>query len=212
MSAFHLQERLLEIQQRIVNAGGKNVEIIAATKSQTTETLLALNEAGVSHFAESYTQEFIEKQSSPELQNLSIQWHFVGQLQSNKVRQLNQCEVFLFQSVDRKNLICEIGKHFPGSDVLIQIDTTGNPNRGGAQPDDVERLTQLAIENFLNPKGIMLIARVGVQESIEDFKLARQIQEKMKFSVLSAGMSEDFELAVAEGATMVRLGRALFSI
>lgn len=212
MSAFHLQERLLEIQQRIVNAGGKNVEIIAATKSQTTETLLALNEAGVSHFAESYTQEFIEKQFSPELQNLSIQWHFVGQLQSNKVRQLNQCEVFLFQSVDRENLICEIGKHFPGSDVLIQIDTTGNPNRGGAQPDDVERLTQLAIENFLNPKGIMLIARVGVQESIEDFKLARQIQEKMKFSVLSAGMSEDFELAVAEGATMVRLGRALFSI
>lgn len=162
----------------------------------------------MTEFAESYTREFLEK--IQELNISNVKWHFVGQLQSNKVRQLVGHPISLFQSVDRQSLISELGRHFPNNDILIQVDTTGDLARGGAHFSQVENLVNTAKENSLNPIGIMLIARVGATESIEDFKLARKIQQDFGLSVLSAGMSDDFELAVGEGATMIRLGRVLF--
>lgn len=204
-----LAERLAEISQRIQSAGGRGIRIVVATKSRDIDTLIPLAELGMTDFGESYVEELLKKQTDSQAP-ANINWHFIGTLQSNKVRLLEGQKISLFQSVDRPSLIQKLGKHFPGNDVLIQLDTTGQPNRSGASPEEISDLCELSTQNSLNPKGIMLIARKDKKECIEDFKLAHKIQQTLGLPILSAGMSNDFELAVGEGATMVRLGTALF--
>ncbi len=193
---------------------------MAATKSQSVDFLLSLTEVGLSDFGESYVGEFKQKFSeyfekfsrlgpkSAE-SGANPKWHFIGQLQSNKVRELKGQEIALFQSVDREGLITALTKYFPQNEILIQLDTTGDPKRGGADQNEVPRLLELADTAGLKPVGIMLIARIGIKERLEDFRLAKRLQEKLGLEILSAGMSDDFEVAVGEGSNMLRLGRIL---
>lgn len=198
----------------------EGVKIVAAVKGQDAPVLESLLEAGVADFGESYVQEFLSRPDAffedGGFENASSQkprWHFIGQLQSGKVKNLKQKgagAISLFQSVDRESLLKELAKHFPGSEVLIQMDTTGEPERGGAFVGDVPRLVELAAELGLAPRGIMVIARQKKADALADFRLGKKLQEELGLEIFSAGMSGDFEMALAEGSNMVRLGSALF--
>ncbi len=235
MSKLTEFEKIAKNTEAVKEKISDDVLIVAATKGQSKKTLEGLQKAGISNFGESYVDEFCQKyegfmvgdasdnsignhnlESSSKSKNVNEAnaWHFIGQLQSNKVRHLAGMKISLFQNVDRPSLITELAKHFKGNDILIQLDTTGIPKRGGAEAKEIPALIDLAIKNSLNPVGIMVLAHQidgqNKDEAIQDFKLAKKIQTDLGLKILSAGMSDDFELAVGEGANMIRLGRVLF--
>jgi len=141
----------------------------------------------------------------------SIDVHFIGALQSNKVRSLAG-HIALWQSVDRDSVVDELGRRAPGASILIQVDTTQEPSKGGVVPAELDALRTRAESRGLNVKGLMTIGPTdGTPEECEkSFGMLRQLVNEQGLSVCSMGMSADFPIAVACGSTMVRVGSGLF--
>ena len=201
-------ERVHEIRSNIERAGGSGVSLIAVTKTFGVDAIVAARDAGCDGIGENYAQELLAKIADgiP-----SIDVHFIGAVQSNKVRQLAG-HVALWQSIDRESVIAELGKRSPGARILLQVDTTGEPSKGGVDPNELDSLRLAAEVAGLSVEGLMTIGPThGDREAcIESFSLLRSLVDAQGLRTCSMGMSDDYELAVACGSTMVRVGSRLF--
>jgi hypothetical protein len=137
--------------------------------------------------------------------------HFVGRLQSNKVRHLAGT-VDVWESVDRAGLLDEIARRDPGATVLIQVNAAGEPGKGGCPPGDVEALAERARTLNLDLNGLMTVGPTDGDAEVTEraFGLTRRLTDELGLATCSMGMTDDLELALAAGSTRVRVGTALF--
>ena len=201
-------DRVAQIRADITSAGGSDVSLVAVTKSFGVDAIRAAALAGCDAVGENYAQELVTKvaQGLP-----PIDVHFIGTLQSNKVRLLAS-DVALWQSVDRESVIDELSRRAAGASILIQVDTTGERSKGGIDLSEIDSMRQRAEKAGLHVAGLMTIGPTdGSQAECEkSFRLLRELVNQQALAVCSMGMSADFSIAVACGSTMVRVGSALF--
>jgi len=198
-------------------AGG--VRLLAVSKTRSAAEIRTLALLGQRAFGENYAQEAIAKQA--ELADLNLEWHLIGHLQSNKAR-IAAAAFDWVQSVDRIKLVAELARHRPSDrpplNVLVQVNIDDEASKSGCQPDDAIALADMiAAEPRLLLRGLMAIPAPDphTQQRCEAFRALKQLFDALaarypSIDTLSMGMSEDFELSIAEGATMVRIGTALF--
>ena len=202
-----MAERVAAVRARIAAAGGEGrVRLVAVTKGFGPEVVAAAVAAGVEDVGEAYAQELVAKAAAVDVPR----WHFVGRLQANKVRALAGT-VDLWQSVDRPRLVDEVARRAPGARVLVQVDVTGEPSKGGCRPAEVPALVERAADAGLEPQGLMAVGPLGPPEAARPgFRALVGLADRLGLAERSIGMSGDLEVAVQEGATMVRVGTALF--
>ena len=206
--------RAQAVRDRIARAGGDpdRVRLVAVTKGFGPEVARTAITAGFADLGENYAQELVAKVEdlADDEPPVSVRWHFLGRLQTNKVRHLAP-HVSLWQSVDRPELIREIAKRAPEASVLIQINLSGEAQKGGCDEADVPTLVGLARDSGLDVAGFMGVAPAGPPEQAEPgFTRLVALADAYELPVRSIGMSGDLEVAVACGSTMVRIGRDLF--
>jgi len=204
-----IRERLAEVRARVDRAGGSDVTVVTVTKGHPVTAAQAAIEAGAIDLGENYAQEFLSKLDEPALAAEELKWHFIGQLQSNKVRKLAG-SIALWHTLDRPSVIDEVAKRDPGAAVLIQVDVAGEPGRGGCALVDTESLVGRAVDAGLRVRGLMAVGPNGAPELARPgFARLRSMVDSMGLTVCSMGMTEDLEVAVGEGATLVRVGTAI---
>lgn len=200
-----------------------SVRLIAVSKQVGADAIREAHAAGVRDFGENRVQEAIAKQE--QLQDLSdITWHFIGHLQSNKAK-LALERFDWIHSVDRLKLAQELNRLIergsPSRSLLLQVKLAADPQKSGWMADELlADLPELDRLEHLNIQGLMTILPLGLtpDEVRSVFRQTRLLGDRIRtanfsrisMTQLSMGMSEDYPLAVAEGATMVRLGRILF--
>lgn len=205
-----IQAEVARVRDRIASAGGDpaRVRLVAVTKGFGPDVVRAARAAGLVDLGENYAQELVAK--AAEVPAGEVRWHFLGRLQTNKVRHLTQV-VSLWQSVDRADLVREIAKRAPGAAVLIQINVSQEPQKGGCPVADVPPLVGLARDSGLDVTGFMAVGPTGPPEAARPgFEQLVALADAFELPERSIGMTGDLEVAVAAGATMVRVGRALF--
>ena len=214
-SVDQIRTRLAEVRQRIDAArrDDQRVSIIAVTKTFGPELVENALAAGLTELGENYGQELVAKAEalidrSPEAAG-RVHWHFIGGLQRNKIR-LMAPHVTLWQTIDREALVAELAKRAPGSRLLVQVNTTDEPQKSGCAPSEVGPLVDGARERGLDVVGVMTIGPTDGSDPRPAFDLLRRVGDANDLPELSMGMSGDFEIAVEHGATMVRIGAALF--
>lgn len=196
----------LEAAARRAGRPQEAVRLVAVTKGVGTEVILEALDAGVSDLGESRAQELLDK--APTLAARSPAWHFVGRLQRNKVPALASV-VALWQSVDRPEAGEAIARRSPGARVLVEVNVAGDPAKGGCSPREAAGLVEGLRAAGLTVEGLMTVPALG-SDPRPAFAALRELAWRLGLPELSMGMSDDFEAAVEEGATMVRLGRAIF--
>lgn len=197
----------MAVRERIADAGGdpEAIRIVTVTKGRSSDVARAALLAGLSDLGENYAQELATKARALP----GAHWHFIGNLQANKVRRL-AAHVRLWQSVDRSRLLTEIARHSPGAEILVQVAERAVPGRGGAESALARRLVAEAVDMGLRPVGLMSMALPGPPTEVRSqFRLVRSLADELGLPIRSMGISEDFPLAVAEGANLLRLGRIL---
>lgn len=209
LKARHVADRLRKIRQ----VASEDVSIVAVTKGRSPEWVLAALECGVSDFGENYADEMLRKSLDVRemLKDSALpapRWHYLGKLQSNKIPRLAAI-VSCWQTLDRPKAVDLLARHAPGTKALIQINTSGEAERPGVAPEDLGELLKHADSADVDVKGLMCIARVD--SAVEDFEMVSDLASRFGLPELSMGMSQDYEQAVRCGATMLRLGRVLFS-
>jgi PLP dependent protein len=190
------------------------VEILAVTKGFGAEVVVAAVAAGCSMIGENYAQELRAKLAAmddlaPAGERPDI--HFIGRLQSNKVRLL-ATEVDVWESVDRATLLDEIARRRPGATVLIQVNASGEAHKGGCPPAEVEVLAEHARSLNLDLNGVMTVGPTSgdVAATRRAFELTRRLADELGLPTCSMGMTDDLDLALDAGTTRVRVGTALF--
>lgn len=221
-------ENVARVRQSIAEAArrsgrrNEDVTLIAVSKYVGTEEIRALIAAGCCDMGESRPQHLLQK--AEELGEYDIRWHMIGHLQRNKARRTLPV-VNLLHSGDSPRLLeavqrlsAETGRT---TDVLLEVNVSGDATKHGMSPDDMEPLLPtLAQLDCVRVHGLMAMARWGgtADETRGDFVRLRELRDRlatvcpdgMSLQELSMGMSGDFEVAIEEGATMVRVGSALF--
>ncbi len=224
-----LQENIRQVQHRIeaaARAAGRDpgeITLVAATKVQTSETIRQAIASGIQVCGENRVQEFNQHWMDGAYQGVQV--HFIGHLQKNKLKYLVG-KVSLIESVDSEDLVRLIDARAQKlgvvQDILIEVNIGGEASKSGVAPADVEGMIRLAAElPGTNPRGLMAIPPVSHEsgENRRFFAAMHQLFIDIKsksydnetiINCLSMGMSGDFEDAIAEGATQVRVGTALF--
>jgi len=202
--------RLALIRQRIeAAAAGRPVEVVAVTKAMGTVAVDVAVAVGLTSVGENYAQELVAKAAAG-AGGTAVRWHFLGGVQRNKVRHLAPL-VELWQSVDRPEVIEAIAARASGARVLVQVDLAGLAGRSGCRPADVAALVATARQAGLVVRGLMAVGPPGPAEAARPaFRSLARLADGLGLPEVSMGMSGDFVVAVEEGATMVRLGTALF--
>jgi PLP dependent protein len=213
-------QRRAAIRARIEAAAqGRTVRLLAVSKGQPVEALSAAIAAGQTAFGENYVQEALAKQEAIDLPG--IEWHLIGPLQSNKAA-LAARHFDWVQSLDRAKLVPLLaagrGSGQPPLNVLIQVDIDDEASKSGCRPDEVAALAaSVAAHAQLRLRGLMAIPfpHEDPARRRPAFARLRALFETLGrdhpgIDTLSMGMSDDFEIAIAEGATLVRVGTALF--
>lgn len=212
-----LDERIDEVRRRIRSAGGDPdaIRFIAVTKGQPVDAVRRGLASGLREFGENYAAELIGKAADLGTAK-PVRWHFIGQIQRNKVRKIAPV-VSVYQSVDREAVACEIARWAPSAEILVQVDVaslggvSSPPGRGGCPPGTAEALVGKVRERGLEVVGLMAVGPPGPPElARRGFRWLRSLATDLGLAEVSMGMSDDLEVAVEEGSTMVRLGRALF--
>ncbi len=199
--------RLAAVRRRIEEAGGDpdRVRVIAVTKGFGPDAVAAARRAGLSDLGENYAQELVTKAPGPP----GTRWHFLGSVQRNKVPLLAPL-VEVWQGIARGVEGERIAQFAPGAAVLMQVDSSGLAGRNGCPPEDVRGLADALAKMDLNVLGLMTVAPQGAQGARAAFEAVNRLADELGLPERSMGMSDDLELAVAAGSTMVRVGRALF--
>ncbi len=201
--------RLADVRRRVEASGGdpERVRIVAVTKGFGPDAVGAARDAGLDDVGENYAQELLSK--AP-VAPPGTKWHFLGPVQRNKVHRLAPV-VSTWHGIDRPAAAEAVAAASPGCEVMVQVNVIGDPGRPGCPPQEVEGLVARIRQLPLELSGLMAVGPVEIGErSRECFRwLARRAAE-LGLRELSMGMSDDFEMAVAEGATTLRLGRVLF--
>lgn len=207
-----IRARAEEVRARISDAGGDPaaVTLVAVTKGFPPALAVAAAEAGLLDLGENYAQELVPKVDAVAASGAAPRWHFLGNLQRNKVRSLAP-HVTLWQSVDREALGAEIARRAPGASVLVQVNLSGEPQKGGCTREEVEPLVATLADLGLDVRGLMGVAPAGIADDARPgFRWLRSEVDRLALTVCSMGMSADLEVAVQEGSTMVRIGTGLF--
>ena len=222
-----IHENLLQVQDRVAAAAeraGRHpgaVRIVAVSKTKPATLVLEAIDAGVTEIGENQLQEARAKYDQI---NRPVKWHFVGHLQTNKVK--GALQIFdLIHSVDSLRLLNEINRRSAQlncqTEVLIQVNTSGDSSKYGVHPERALNFIENALDySHVQIKGLMTIGPFtpNVDAVRHSFALLRRIQEKInvqqftgiEMDCLSMGMTHDFEVAVEEGATIIRIGTAIF--
>lgn len=200
-------------------AGGADVRLLAVSKGQPVDAIRALAAQGQRHFGENYVKEAVAKIAA--LGDPSLVWHLIGPLQSNKCADAARHFDWI-ESLDRPKLVPLLAAaravDRPPLAVLVQVKLDDEPTKSGVPPAEAAALCRLvASEPRLSLRGLMTIPRPDPDPATRRARFAelRALYETLRrefptMDTLSMGMSEDFELAIAEGATEVRIGTALF--
>ncbi len=205
-------ERVDEVRARIAAAAARvgrdpaEVMLVAATKTVPSDAIAEALAAGVTDVGENRAQELLAK--APALEGASPRWHFLGPLQRNKVKAL-AAWVDCWETVDRPALGEAIARHRPGARVLIEVNLAGEAQKAGCRPDEIGALADGLTGAGLSVDGLMAIPPQG-DDPHRWFARLRGLAAAAELPELSMGMTDDFEAAVEEGATIVRVGRALF--
>ncbi len=211
-----IASRLADVRGRIdavARPWTHEVEVVAVTKAFDPAMVVAAVDAGCAVIGENYAQDLLTKRST--LDAFAPQRRprvdFIGHLQSNKVRQLAGL-VDRWCTVDRASLATEIAKRAPGADVLIQVNATGETNKGGCAPDDVGALLAACSARGLHARGLLGIGPTGrpPEAAVQAFTTIRRLVDDHDLEVCSMGMTADFEVAVACGSSSIRVGSAVF--
>lgn len=204
--------RLAELRLRLARVERDrthDVAVIAVTKGFDERAIRAAHAAGVVAVGENYAQELLSKREA--IAEVGVEVHFIGRLQRNKVRQIADV-VDRWSSLDRESAIDEVARRAPGARVLIQVNSTAEPGKGGCEPDDVPALVDRARDRGLVVEGLMTVGPTGAspEAARPGFRMVRGLVERLGLAVCSMGMSGDLDIAVQEGSTEVRVGTALF--
>jgi PLP dependent protein len=195
------------------------VTLVAVSKAQTAESIRRFATAGVTDFGENYLQEATAKMD--QLADLPLRWHFIGGIQSNKTRAIAERFDWV-HSIDRLSVAKRLSEHrpyhAPPLDLCIQVELVPEPNKGGVDPAGTPALAAAVAElPRVRLRGLMCVPPPQADAAAERglFARLRGLLEELnagghKLDTLSMGMSGDFESAIAEGATLVRIGTALF--
>lgn len=200
------------IRDRIQRASGERaVELIAVTKGFGVDAVTAAVAAGCTSIGENYAQELRDKFALVPADSVRPQVHFIGQLQTNKVKAIAHL-VDVWQSVDRSSLADEIARRAPGATVFIQVNTTAESAKGGCVPESVASLVAHCRSLGLRVDGLMTVGPTSGDEALTStaFALLSTTADELGLVGRSMGMSNDLEIALAYGATHVRIGSALF--
>ena len=199
----------------------KKIKIIAVSKTQPSVILIEAVSCGITVFGENYALEAIEKHSALSAIGLNPEWHFIGHLQSNKVKLIAPF-ITMIHSVDSLKLAREISKCAVENNrtikILIQVNTSSEESKSGCEPNDVNKLVEDVVKlPSIELCGFMTIPSFTAtdDELRGEFSTLRQTRDELQIHYpslvhLSMGMSGDFPLAISEGATMVRIGTAIF--
>ncbi len=192
------------------------VGLLAVSKTKPAAAIREAFAAGVQDFGENYLQEALEKQA--ELSDLALTWHFIGPIQSNKTKSIAEHFAWV-HSVDRlkiaKRLSDQRPAHLPALNICLQVNVSGEASKSGCHPDELPELAQAVTQlPNLRLRGLMTIPEPtdDPSEQRAAFARLRELQQSLNLGLdtLSMGMSHDLEAAIAEGATWVRIGTALF--
>jgi len=228
MSNLNISENIKLIKERLAEAAhlsGRNLDdilLVAVSKTKSIGQILEAYAGGIKVFGENYAQEFCEKRELLNLKEIDIKFHFIGHLQSNKVKLIAD-KVSCIQTLDSLSLANKINQFISQQgiiplSVLVQVNVSNEPQKSGVNSevliDFLGKLTELT---SLKVQGLMTVGSFSEDLSVrrKEFALLRSLRDKAEsegftLNDLSMGMSDDFELAIAEGATIVRVGSAIF--
>lgn len=191
----------------------EGVTIVAVSKYATVEQIQNVYDQGYRHFGESRVQEALIKQKQlPQ----DIQWHFIGRLQTNKVNQVvgNFCLIHSVHSLELAQLINKKSQE-KGivSNILLQVNTSGEITKQGFTPEELKN-TSFQHLSHVQVQGLMTMAPLTGDESVirSCFSLLRKMKEEFRLEHLSMGMSQDYHIAIEEGATYLRIGSKIFEV
>lgn len=220
-----IAQQLAAVRARIATAeiqygrAAGSVKLLAVSKSQDASTVRAAGMGGQIHFGESYVQEALEKIQA--LRKLPLVWHFIGPLQSNKTREIAEHFGWV-HSVDREKIARRLDEQRPATlaplNVCLQVNISGEASKSGVPVTEVAALAQIiATCPRLRLRGLMAIPapQPEFEQQRAAFGAVRALYEELRaaghdLDTLSMGMSDDLEAAIAEGATWVRVGTAIF--
>jgi pyridoxal phosphate enzyme (YggS family) len=206
--------RLAEVRERIAaaaRASGRDpdaVTLIAVSKEVDAVAVRDALAAGQRDFGENRAQELAAKAELLEAASPAPVWHFIGRIQRNKVRAVAPA-VALWHSVDRAEVGEAIALHAPGARVLVQVNVGDEPQKGGCDPAGTAALAERLVGLGLAVEGLMTVPPRAADPR-PHFSSLRDLAATLGLATLSMGMSGDYEAAIAEGATLVRVGTAVF--
>ncbi|VAW97773.1 UPF0001 protein YggS [hydrothermal vent metagenome] len=223
-----LAQRLKAVQTQITDTAKAcqrkpdDVLLLAVSKTQTVEAVKAVAEAGQIRFGENYLQDALPKIQSLSEAGFNLEWHYIGPIQSNKTRAIAENFQWV-HSVDRLKIAQRLSEQrpttFPPLKICIQVNIGNEPQKSGVKAADVNALaTTINLLPRLELHGLMAIppANADSQQQHAAFAALRQLFKKLPqtstLDTLSMGMSNDLDAAIAEGATMVRVGSAIFGL
>jgi PLP dependent protein len=217
-----IAENLQVVRARIgraAQAAGRDanaVTLLAVSKTHPASRIMQAHAAGQHAFGENYVQEALEKMHALPLDENELEWHLIGPLQSNKTRLAAERFQWI-HTIDREKIAHRLSEQrpadLPALNVLIQVNVSGERTKGGVAPGDVRALAQSIVPLArLRLRGLMAIPEPGApRERYCDVRAAFELlRREFDVDTISMGMSDDLELAIAEGATMVRIGTAIF--
>ena len=220
-----IKQNIADVRQRICLEAEKNsrkltdITLLAVSKTRPAEQIRSAWQLGQHCFGENYLQEALEK--IEQLQDLAIEWHFIGPVQSNKTRSISE-NFHWAHTVDRLKIAQRLNEQRPSGlmalNICIQVNISGEENKSGVMPDELVALAQnIATLERLKLRGLM-----AIPEATNDKRLQRQRFAQLRalylqvqtvaptIDTLSMGMSGDMEQAIGEGSTMVRIGTDIF--
>ena len=202
-----------------VGRQSEEITLLAASKTNPAEQLRKAWLAGQTIFGENYLQEALAKM--PALADLPIEWHFIGPIQSNKTKRIAENFAWV-HSVDRAKIADRLSKDrsesLPPLQICLQVNVSGEDSKSGVEPEELAALAAHVVRlPHLKLRGLMAVPELTTATALQrsQFHLLRELYDQLKqdgyeLDTLSMGMSEDMDIAIAEGATMVRVGTAIF--
>lgn len=211
LSTQNCGERLAEVRDRITKAGGDwhAITLVAVTKDFGSDVVEAALANGLADIGENRADQLVDKATALAGAG-DIRWHYLARVQRNQVRKIAP-HVALWQAVDRVAAGEEIAKRAPGAAVLVQVNFSGEPQKHGARAEDAPALVDGLEALGLDVRGLMAVGPTGPPEAARSgFRTLTALADGLSLPVRSMGMTDDLEVAVQEGSTMLRIGRGLF--